>query len=491
MIPLLSNRSRSALLAAVLVSLTLFATTATAQESFRATHFAVLQGDNEVPPIEDAGQGLAIFRYDADAATLQYRVSVALPSTDTIMAAHLHRGAEGQNGPPVHTITFAPGRWTATGIWTNIEPTDLLALIQGNIYINVHTTRNQNGQVRAQVLPLPNMTAQLETKFEVPAVTGSGTGTAALWLEPANNRVFYSLDWDSLSGPPIGAHFHRGSAGNNGPVAHAITLPSSPGIAGDVNGVWDNLSAQDIEQLRSGRIYLNIHTAANQNGEVRGQVITSEAYTAAINAGNQVPAIGNSDMQGTGLLLVRADGPINVYCVVNGGTGPILQAHVHKGAKGSNGDVVAPLLGFAGAWLLIGDDVSLPAASIELLRQSGMYVNFHTAANQQGEGRGQLIPAATNVPPITSSVRSLESPGSDQLSVWFDASSNAVRFRLAEQFAGASTSIELYTALGQVVARQTATGTEGAISADGLAHGIYFAQVTSNGRPIGFARIVR
>jgi hypothetical protein len=73
---------------------------------------------------------------------------------------------------------------------------------------------------------------------------------------------------DGLTGPITGAHFHNAPAGENGGVVFAITDSFSGTTA---TGTWTP-SETDLGEIWSGRIYVNIHTAANPGGEVRGQV---------------------------------------------------------------------------------------------------------------------------------------------------------------------------------------------------------------------------
>jgi hypothetical protein len=70
-----------------------------------------------------------------------------------------------------------------------------------------------------------------------------------------------------LSGPATAAHFHSGEPGKNGGVA----VP----IAGADKGAFEGsatLTDAQADELLAGKWYVNVHTAANKGGEVRGQV---------------------------------------------------------------------------------------------------------------------------------------------------------------------------------------------------------------------------
>ena len=126
-------------------------------ESFAATHLATLDGDQETPAVTNAGSGIAVMRFDPATKTLAYRISVALPTADVITAAHFHAGGKGVSGPPIHDITFEAGSRTATGTWENMSDQEVAALSIGGLYVNVHTTSHQDGQIRGQVTPIPNL----------------------------------------------------------------------------------------------------------------------------------------------------------------------------------------------------------------------------------------------------------------------------------------------------------------------------------------------
>ena len=128
-----------------------------------ATFSSSLNPSNEVPPITNApmAMGLTTGNLTTNRNIFNYNVTVQGLSGPPI-AAHLHRAPTGQNGPIVKTLNLQPltsngmNIWRAQGQWTNIdtEPlTNTLAndLLNGNIYVNVHTQLNPNGEVRGQL----------------------------------------------------------------------------------------------------------------------------------------------------------------------------------------------------------------------------------------------------------------------------------------------------------------------------------------------------
>lgn len=123
--------------------------------------------------------------------------------------------------------------------------------------------------------------ATLTTTQEVPvpAVTTPVIGAGVFFFDPATNTLSFMIVYRGLSGPVTNAHFHSGVPGVAGPVSQTICgAPAPPllgvcpaGTSGVLAGTW-TLPASLVPVLLSGGLYVNIHTAANPPGEIRGQI---------------------------------------------------------------------------------------------------------------------------------------------------------------------------------------------------------------------------
>jgi CHRD domain-containing protein len=112
------------------------------------------------------------------------------------------------------------------------------------------------------------MKATLDGKSEVPANTSAGTGTADLDYDPASKKLTWKLTYTGLSGPATAAHFHGpAEAGKNAGVAVAIPNATASPVEGSAT-----LTDAQAADLVAGKYYINVHTAANPGGEIRGQV---------------------------------------------------------------------------------------------------------------------------------------------------------------------------------------------------------------------------
>lgn len=158
---------------------------------------------------------------------------------------------------------------------TTIDDAFAANLLAGESYINIHTAANGPGEIRGQVNPANiNLSAVLDVAQEVPAPSGvpaDAGGMAHIAFDPATNLLGWNIAWDNLSGPAAGMHFH-------GPATPGNTAGVQVNI-GDISGLTSPsigstvITEEFAGQLLAGEWYINIHTAANGPGEIRGQVV--------------------------------------------------------------------------------------------------------------------------------------------------------------------------------------------------------------------------
>ncbi len=126
-------------------------------------------------------------------------------------------------------------------------------------------------------------TAALDGAQENPPVTTSAKGTGVFVLDAKG--LYYRVSIDGLSGAITGSHFHNAAAGTNGGVVQPIAFDGNTS-----RGTWE-ISAAMRTELMAGRIYVNVHTAANSGGEIRGQLtpVSGTAYWADVDWGQEFP----------------------------------------------------------------------------------------------------------------------------------------------------------------------------------------------------------
>ena len=164
-----NNITTSAVLTtAVLIAVTITMVSATTfsnqivlaqNQKFKAN----LSGQEEVPPVQTTASGMGWFK------PMQDKVWFKLSVTDMqgVTQAHIHSGKQGENGPVVVTLYKAETPQPINGIlsYGNItanllegpmkgkQISDLVtAMSNGSTYVNVHTEKYPNGEIRGQIM---------------------------------------------------------------------------------------------------------------------------------------------------------------------------------------------------------------------------------------------------------------------------------------------------------------------------------------------------
>jgi hypothetical protein len=123
----------------------------------------------------------------------------------------------------------------------------------------------------SQAAPV-SFTVTLEGAQQVPPVETTGIGTANLTYDSGRRLITWSLTYGGLSGPAMMAHIHGPAAeGRNGPPVIWLTEKSAT-VPNPIEG-QATLTVEQAQQLMAGEWYINVHTRANPNGEIRGQVM--------------------------------------------------------------------------------------------------------------------------------------------------------------------------------------------------------------------------
>ncbi|MEP6892576.1 MAG: CHRD domain-containing protein [Gaiellaceae bacterium] len=114
--------------------------------------------------------------------------------------------------------------------------------------------------------------SKLGRSAEVPKPTGvssAAKGTFTLTLKHAGGKytATWKLTFSGLTGKAVAAHIHRGAPGKAGPVLVSLCGPCKSGQSGKAK-----VSGAAANALNGKKAYVNVHTATNAAGEIRGQV---------------------------------------------------------------------------------------------------------------------------------------------------------------------------------------------------------------------------
>jgi hypothetical protein len=133
--------------AVAIIFSTAFASPALAEKT---VFTADLKGPSEVPPTDSAGTGKAEVTYDDAGKMFSWSIMYSGLSGKAT-AAHFHGPAkEGENAGPMVPLTQldSPMKGSAT-----LTEDQAKALTGGKMYVNVHTAKYPDGEIRGQVLP--------------------------------------------------------------------------------------------------------------------------------------------------------------------------------------------------------------------------------------------------------------------------------------------------------------------------------------------------
>ena len=95
-----------------------------------------------------------------------------------------------------------------------------------------------------------------------PAGNGTFTGTFV-----TATKVKYKLTFAKLTGAATAAHIHLGAIGKAGNVVIPICAPCKSPVSGTIT-----VTPALVKDFTKGLLYVNVHTAKNPNGEIRGQL---------------------------------------------------------------------------------------------------------------------------------------------------------------------------------------------------------------------------
>lgn len=351
-----------------------------------------LSGEEEVPAVETEAGGRAAVTVDTTDKSVV--VNVRTTGLDNASAAHIHQGFAGVSGDIVVGLTQSidnVAHWMLEE--TELTDAQFAALLEGQMYINVHSPENPAGEVRGQILPsdISVHWVALSGENEVPAVSTDAAGRAAVTVDSTDKSVVVHGMTMGLA-DATAAHIHQAFAGMNGDVV--IPLMQSVDNADHWMLEETELTGEQYEALLMGQMYINVHTSANPGGELRGQILPNNlsVHWASLSGENEVPPV-TTDASGRAAVTLDTAAIGIVLRATTTGVDDATAAHIHKGAAGVNGPVVFPLSQSdvdPGVWMLAPTE--LTQELYDALLAGELYVNVHTPAYPGGEIRGQIMP---------------------------------------------------------------------------------------------------
>ena len=381
-----------------------------AQAVFRG-HFS---GANQNPPVTTEAGGQALLEIVDDTTLI---VSGSFGNLESDFAAnigggaHIHTGIAGSNGGVAFPLNSdidggnRSGTFAADSNTFTIDSAIAANLMARMHYLNIHTSANTSGEIRAQVLPegMYFMHANMSGSQARLPILSDAAGTVK--AEVRGTSLVISGSFSGLEGDYSNSHVHLGPVGMNGGVA----IPLNPTLDGDSRGGDFEADSNTFtistglrDTLMNRGLYVNIHSSASPGGEIRGQLLAeAAAYFVASMSGTSQRTPVNTGAYGKAIIELLGSRAITVGSFsalesdfasnIAGG------AHIHGGLPGQNSGILFSLNSDlavdnrSGVFEADSNTFTMSAGQIDSLRNRMMYTNIHTADNGGGEIRGNFM----------------------------------------------------------------------------------------------------
>lgn len=106
-----------------------------------------LKGGYEVPPVKTSATGTGQITVLVDRTVSgSIKVSGMVPTM-----AHIHEAAAGKNGPPIITLSKTANGGFTVPADAKLSAAQYTSYMAGKLYVNVHSARHPDGEIRAQL----------------------------------------------------------------------------------------------------------------------------------------------------------------------------------------------------------------------------------------------------------------------------------------------------------------------------------------------------
>ena len=335
-------------------------------------------------------------------------ITLASPGASVNRTVNLMATPTAGSGVTITNVTFMVDG-TSIGVVTTSPYTvkwDTSTVADGTHSLTATVTDSASKMVTSAavsvaVLNSPTINVALSPAQIYPAPTSSASGAASVTVDLVTGVAKGKVQVAGVTA--TGVTLNSGFAGTTG--AGVVTLVKNATITNE----WDlpssaMLTADQVTALLQGGIYVLATSAANPNGEVRGQLTPSNITVAwtALAGSQEVPAVTTI---ATGIAATTVDTVADMVTVYLNTTGVVgaTDAELDTGAKGATGTKLAALTestNTPGIWSVMSSPIA--AADVANFKSGMWYVNLTTATNQAGEIRGQIAAqAAAATPTLT------------------------------------------------------------------------------------------
>lgn len=346
-----------------------------------------LTSASQIPRRESQEKASGTLTLNMDTSTLSAQISFEQLN---VTAAHIHQGFAGEIGSVFAAFEATSDPSVMELVETELTDAQMARLLAGGYYINLHNDNFPEGYLRGQILTeeISTRIFKLSGAQQIPHVVTTATGAAYITLNHNQSTVRVNAFIDTPN-TPIAAHIHSGDISENG----APILELQQDIENPEYWYSDEQTlAQDLfELVTSGRAYLNIHTDAHPEGELRGQIVNQYKQVFSFSLDSlQARAPRVSEQQGIGnVILNRESGEASFY-IATQGIEDATQAHIFS-EQDTASDPIIQLNQDANDPQRFSLDTSLNSDEVEQLVQQGWKVSVGSTEYEQGAITGQVL----------------------------------------------------------------------------------------------------
>jgi len=181
------------------------------------------------------------------------------------------------NGSAIVALVLASDGLTAVVPPNTALPAALLGpLLRGELYFNVGTAANPNGEIRGAIELQGGVAASvaaLDQSQVLPPTGSAATGVGTLLADRATGKLLISYITHTVTGTTTASLNTTSGAG--------AVIAAFPNQRSNIDGVGTNLanpaptavlSAQSLSDFDNSLLYFNVTSAANPNGDIRGNI---------------------------------------------------------------------------------------------------------------------------------------------------------------------------------------------------------------------------
>jgi len=189
------------------------------------------------------------------------------------------KGNPGGNGlaiPNLHLFLAADGQTAILPPDAALTSNQLTSLFAGELYFNVSTPGNLNGEIRGAIELQGGVGASaqpLDNTQVVPPTTSTAFGDGVLMVDRATNKIVISYVLHTVVGA-LGAGINTNSGAGNQILGFANLQDNFDGnntnLATPVAGAV--LTQQDLSDFDNSHLFFNVTSATFPNGEIRGNI---------------------------------------------------------------------------------------------------------------------------------------------------------------------------------------------------------------------------